>query len=227
MKDYDILLQNGHILVAEAAGRLLIDTGSPMSFHGAGRFELGGETFKVPKSLMRVDADYVSEKVFGVRYGGTRVEGLVGMDVIGRLGMAVDLSAGKLTFGAGTDGWRRIPSSTFGVVMMDVTVGGRPARVALDTGAPISYIGRGYADGYETIGTVTDFSPFCETDSFEAPVYEIPVGVGEEEFTMRLGTPPNDVGAMIALCGLDGAIGLELLSRKAVLIANGGVWMRS
>ena len=221
MKDYDIILQNGHILVAEAAGRLLIDTGSPMSFHSAGRFELGGETFEAPKSLMHVNADYVSAKV------GTRVEGLVGMDVIGRLGMAVNLPAGKLTFGAGTDGWRRIPSSTFGVATMDVTVGGRPARVALDTGAPISYIGRGYADGYEAVGTVTDFSPFCETDSFEAPVYEIPVSVGGEEVTMRLGTPPADVGAMITLCGLDGAIGLELLSRKAVLVADGGVWMRS
>ena len=221
MKSYNITLQNGHILVAEAAGSLLIDTGSPMSFHSAGRFELGGETFSVPKSLMNVNANYVSEKV------GTRVEGLVGMDVIGRLGMVVDLPAGKVTFGAGTDGWRRIPSSTLGVVRMDISVGGKPARVALDTGAPISYIGRSYANGYEAVDTETDFSPFSATDSFEVPIYEIPVSVGGEEIKMRLGTPPNDVGAMITMCGLDGAIGLELLSRKSVLIADGGVWMRA
>ena len=221
MKQYDIILQKGHILVAEAGGKLLIDTGSPLSFHSAGRFTLCDQTFNVPASLMNVNADYISDKV------GTRVEGLIGMDIIGRLGMAVDIPAGTVTFGCGTQGWRRIPSATFGVASMDITVAGRPARVALDTGAPISYIGRAYAEGYEAVDTATDFSPLSAADSFEVPVYEIPVCVGGLEMTMRLGTPPADVGAMIAACGLDGAIGLEFLSGNPVLIADGGVWVRS
>lgn len=222
MKNYDIILQNGHVLIeAEVGGTLLIDTGSPMSFHRTGSFVIDGETFNVPMSLMVVDADYVSEKT------GARVDGLVGMDVIGRLGMAVDIPSGKITFGASTDGWRRVPSSyTFGVVRMDVNVGGRSASVALDTGAPTSYIGRSYADSYEFVGTVTDFSPFSGVDSFEAAVYEVPLTVGGEQFTMRLGVPPARVGAMMAACSLDGAIGMELLGRKAVLIADGGVWFR-
>lgn len=60
----------------------------------------------------------------------------------------------------------------------------------------------------------------------EAAVYEVPLTVGGEQFTMRLGVPPARVGAMMAACGLDGAIGMELLGRKAVLIADGGVWFR-
>lgn len=219
MKEYDIILHNGHILVAEDGGILLIDTGSPASFHSDGRFSLAGETFSVPRSLMNVNADYLSDKV------GIRAKGLVGMDVIGRLGMAVDLPAGKLTFGAGTQGWGRIPSSTFGVAAMDVTVGGRPARVALDTGAPTSYIARTYTEGFRQVGTATDFSPFSRADSFEVPVYELPVGVAGRQMTMRLGIPPADVGCMMTLCGLDGAVGLELFSRTPVLVAGGGVWL--
>ena len=43
MKYYDIILQNGYILIeAENGGTLLIDTGSPMSFHRAGSFVLDG-----------------------------------------------------------------------------------------------------------------------------------------------------------------------------------------
>ncbi len=222
MKYYDIILQNGHILIeAENGGTLLIDTGSPMSFHRAGSFVLDGQSFSVPTSLMGVDAQYVSDNV------GTRVDGLIGMNVIGRLGMAVDIPSGRLTFGASTEGWSRIPSSsTFGVVGIAVTVGGRAAKVALDTGAPISYIGREYTDGYPSVGTVTDFSPFSGAGSFEATLHEIPVTVGGERYTMRLGVPPTDVAMMISGCGLDGAIGLELLGRKAVLIADGGVWLK-
>ena len=222
MKEYDIILQNGHILVAEAGGKLLIDTGSPMSFHSTGRLTLCGQTFSVPTTLMNVDADYVSDKV------GTRVEGFVGMDIIARLGMSVDLPAGKLTFGADTQGWHRIPSSIFGVVKMDVTVGGKPACVALDTGAPISYISPAFTEGYACVATETDFSPFSGTDTFEVPIYEVPVSLdGGEGVTMRLGTLPPDVGGMLSLFRLDGAIGLELLSGTAVLIADGSVWLRS
>ena len=114
MKYYDIILQNGHVLIeAEVGGTLLIDTGSPMSFHRTGSFVIDEETFNVPTSLM-----------------------------------------------------------------------------------------------------------------VEAAVYEVPLTVGGEQFTMRLGVPPARVGAMMAACGLDGAIGMELLGRKAVLIADGGVWFR-
>ena len=222
MKQYEIILQNGHILVAEAGGKMLIDTGSPMSFHSAGRITLCGQTFSVPTTLMYVDADYISDKV------GTRVEGLIGMDIIGRLGMSVDLPAGTVSFGADTQGWHRIPSSIFGVVRMEITAGGRPASVALDTGAPISYISPAYTDGYERVATKTDFSPFSGTDTFEVPIYELPVSVaGGEDVKMRLGTLPSDVGSMLSMFSLDGAIGLEFLSKTPVLIADGSVWLRS
>ena len=77
--EYNIILSRDHILIDSADGILLVDTGSPMSFHENGMIRLGDEEFQVPTSLMGVDASYIADKV------GERVSGLLGMDIISRL----------------------------------------------------------------------------------------------------------------------------------------------
>ena len=79
--EYKIEIVCGHILANDDRGsKVLIDTGSPLSFHSDGVIALGGETFNVPTSLMGTGSDYVTENV------GTDVNGLVGMDIRGRKG---------------------------------------------------------------------------------------------------------------------------------------------
>ena len=49
MKEYKIELVGGHILIVDDRGsKVLIDTGSPLSFHSDGVVAIDGETVTVP-----------------------------------------------------------------------------------------------------------------------------------------------------------------------------------
>ena len=105
--EYTAEIVRGHILINDDRGtRVLLDTGSPISFHSGGAIVLGGESFSVPTSLMGTDAAYVSENV------GAPVDGLVGMDILGG-GVLIDVPAGQVTVGESTEGRTRVPSKSF------------------------------------------------------------------------------------------------------------------
>ena len=221
MTEYEIKLSIGHILIEGGNGRLLVDTGSPFSFHESGRLILGGQEFSVPTSLNGTDAEYVSEHV------NDRVSGLVGMDIIDRLGgVRIDLPAGKLTFGCGTEGMRRVPSHTgLGYVFMDMTINGRPVHVILDTGAPVSYVSPSLTEGLIPVDRVTDFNPMVPGGTFETSIFEFPASFAGRDFSMRAGHLPKLMDAAISLLGVKGVVGLEILSRFPVAIVDGSVWV--
>jgi hypothetical protein len=82
--NYPIRLINNHIIV-DAEQQLIVDTGSPVSFHSSGMINLCGESIAVKTSIPGVSADYLSSKV------GTRIDGLLGMDIIHRYPLMIDL----------------------------------------------------------------------------------------------------------------------------------------
>ena len=215
----DIRLSRGHVLIDGGEGLLLVDTGSPMSFHELGRIRLCGGEYRVPASLPGADADYVSDKV------GERVAGLVGMDILGPLGVRIDLTGGKLTFRPSTEGTAPVPSgvSGLGYVFVDMTVAGRPARVILDTGAPVSYISPSFTEGLEPVDHLTDFNPMVPGDTFETPIFEFPASFAGRDFQMRAGHLPGLFTGMLSMLGVDGVVGMEIFGRMPVVIADGEV----
>lgn len=220
MTEYDIRLSLGHVLIDSGSGWLLVDTGSPLSFHEDGRIILCGESFSVPTSLLSTDADYVSDKV------KERVSGLVGMDILSRFGVKFDIPAGKLTFGCTTDGMTQVPSSLgLGYVFVEMTVNGRPAKIILDSGAPTSYVSPSFTEGLTPVDRVTDFNPMVPGDAFETDIFEFPATFAGREFTMRAGHLPGMMGTMLEILGVKGVFGMEILGRFPVVIANGGVWV--
>ena len=217
--EYDIRLSRGHVLIDGGEGLLLVDTGSPMSFHELGRIRLCGGEYRVPASLPGAGADYVSDKV------GERVAGLVGMDILGPLGVRVDVPGGKLTFYPSTEGTAPVPSgvSGLGYVFADMTVAGRPARVILDTGAPVSYISPSFTEGLVAVDHVTDFNPMVPGDTFETPIFEFPASFAGCDFQMRAGHLPGLFTGMLSMLGVDGVVGMEIFGRMPVVIADGKV----
>lgn len=216
MTEYNIHNVNGHILIESCGDMLLVDTGSPMSFHENGRMTLCGQTFNVPRSLMNVDAGYASRQV------GAPVKGFVGMDFISAHPMSIDVERGVLAFDCDTAGWE--PVRTFplpGAVCIELEVGGTPAKVILDTGAPVSYISQEFTSGCNPVGTVTDFSPFHAGDTFETPVYDLPCSLAEHDFRMQFGNLPKGLSVMVSLLGADGAVGMDLLRHVRILMADG------
>ena len=225
MTEYNIKLSKGHILVENGEGWLLVDTGSPHSCHEAGHIDIDGGHYPVPTSIpiYNIDAAYLSEKT------GERVGGLVGMDILGRSGVKIDLPGGKMTFGCSTEGMRRVPSSIglLGYVSVDMNVNGREARLVLDTGAPVSYVFSSFTEGLEAVDHVTDFHPsiFGGTDTFETPIFEFPASFAGNDFTMRAGHLPLALRLELGLLGASGVIGLELFRRFPIAIADGSVWV--
>ena len=216
--EYDIRLSRGHVLIDNGGEMLLVDTGSPMSFHELGRIRLRGEEFSVPTSLMEAGADYVSDKV------GERVAGLVGMDILGRLGVKIDIPGGRLTLHPSTEGTAPVPSGSFmGYVFVDMTVAGRPARVILDTGAPVSYISPSFTEGLEPVDHVIDFNPMVPGDTFETDIFEFPASFAGRDFPMRAGHLPGLIRMTLSMIGMDGVVGMEIFGRMPVVIAGGVV----
>lgn len=218
--EYDIILSRDHILIESVDGILLIDTGSPMSFHKNGLIHLGGEEFSVPASLMGVDSSYIAEKV------GVHVSGLLGMDIISRLGIKIDIPGGKLSFNPLTDGMTRIPSRMgMGYMSVEMVLAGKYARIILDTGAPTSYVSGLFTEGLNPIGQVTDFNPLVPGDTFETPIFEFPASFAGKDFTMRAGHLPVSLQMMLSVLGVDGVVGMEILKRFPVTFAEGSIWV--
>lgn len=218
--EYKIELVRGHILVTDDRGTtVLLDTGSPLSFHRNDVVALGGETFGVPTSLMGTDCSYVTDNV------GIRVDGLIGMDILAE-GVLIDVPGGSVVLGHPTDGMTRVPSRpVYGYMSADMDIRGRRATVIIDTGAPTSYVSTSLTEGLEAVDTVEDFNPSVPGGTFTTPIYEFPAAFAGEGFTMRAGTLPLLMRATLPLLGVDGVVGMELLRRRPVLMADGGVWI--
>ena len=221
MTEYTIQLVRGHILITDDRGTtLLIDTGSPMSFHSDGVIAIGGETFNVGTSLMGTDSRYITDNV------GAHVDGLVGMNILSQSRFLIDVPGGRVVFGHPTDGMTRVPSGFgLGYMSVDMEIRGRVAKVILDTGAPTSYVSPFLTEGLTSVDTVTDFNPSVPGGTFETPIFEFPASFAGQRFEMRAGHLPTLMQTMISFLGVDGVVGMELLKRQPLLFADGGVWV--
>lgn len=219
-KEYGIIDVGGHILVRDDRGSVvLIDTGSPGSFHKDGVVALGGEIFEVPASMTTVDSGYISEKI------GACVDGLAGMDILGG-GLLVDVPGGRVVVGSRPGGKTRLPSGTIlGCVTVEMEILGRRVKAVIDTGAPVSYVMPSLTRGLAPVGHVADFNPAVPGGTFETDVFEFGASFAGEEFTMRAGHLPGHFAMALSLIGADAVVGMELLKRFPVLFHDGGIWV--
>ena len=112
-----------------------------------------------------------------------------------------------------------------GYMSVEMTLAGNPARVILDTGAPISYVSGAFTEGLNPIGQVTDFNPLVPGDTFETPIFEFPASFAGIGFTMKAGHLPASLQMMLSVLGVDGVVGMEVLKRFSVTISDGNIWV--
>ena len=135
---------------------LLLDTGAPGSFVAGGRVTLLGTSHNVATSFMGLDAPGLAALV------GRQVDGLLGMDILGRVDMLLDAPRGLVTFSDEPIEMVSEPlpiDDVLGVPVVEARINGRPARMFFDTGASLGYL-RNVAmyDGVPA-GQVDDFYP--------------------------------------------------------------------
>ena len=75
---FDAIIVNNHLLINDVRGNMIIDTGSPASFHNENHIFIDCDDHEVPASFMGTTTQYLSDKV------GCDIVGLIGMDIISK-----------------------------------------------------------------------------------------------------------------------------------------------
>lgn len=158
---------NNHI-VTDDEQLLLIDTGSPLSFHKSGRILLGTEEISVPTSIMGVTDDYLTQKV------GCEIHGIIGLDIINQYHTLISIKDNLMFINDDAvyrEKLRRaVPGGPIGgIIGVEMSINGRVARMLVDTGAKISYIKKEFVEGLNIKDIVEDFSPYI--GDFKTPLY--------------------------------------------------------
>ena len=218
----NIKLHNNHIFINDGQG-LILDTGSPLSFHPSGVIEIGETKIPVPSYLPELSSDFLHESI------SDDAKGLLGMDIISKHVTMIDLR-NDLFFINDDAPYLLEPfhhihyliGNLIGVVMQ---INEKDARMVVDSAAPISYIGRNYTIRQECVGVAQDFSPYCgrfETTLYECQTYADPFDV---PYILRYGTPPPAVSRMLELLHVDGILGVDFFKRFRLLIKNGRLFL--
>ncbi len=219
-----IKLVNDHLIITENGQNILVDTGSPKSFHPSGTIVLGENPIPVQTNYAGVTPEYLSEKV------GCEIHGMLGMDIIGSIPILFDLKNGQMVLDDNavyTDHFMKFPLGQIagGLIAITISVNGRTANVILDTGAPISYILPSFVAGLECVEIMNDFHPNIgdfKTKTFNC---EVDTQTGHERYSQRFGVPPQKVSKTLEGFNIDGIIGIELFKRFKLQIRNGIVYL--
>ena len=124
-------LFDGH-LVADAGGRFLLDTGSPVSFSNTKTARWAGQDHELATSALGLDAEELSHLV------GSRLDGLLGGDLLGLHPFTVDLDRGFCTFDEPPSGRQTVELPIrlmLGVPLAALDLDGTPTQWCIDTGA--------------------------------------------------------------------------------------------
>jgi hypothetical protein len=187
-------------------GRVVIDTGSPVTVPGADHLVPGGLDIARLGTLI-----------------GTRLDGLVGMDTLGRRPFLVDWAAGTLTVDPPADSrmssGRVVPLQLQqGLPSVPVAISGQEQLVILDTGATVSYFVEGSVDMSNHIGVFRDFVREAKFVEFDTNLAEVDVTLAGLPFRVVAGIPPRSLDRTLRAIGVAGVVGRDVWKGARVLI---------
>ncbi len=216
--NYNVKIVNEHLLIDDGQG-IIIDTGSPNSFHDTGQIYLCGDSYTVPRSIMNVNSEYLSKEI------GSKIHGLLGMDIISKYPILFDLQHGFIFVDDDTQYYTAFSSFDlpFNMVCIELYVNGQRVRLIVDTGAKISYIDSSLINRHNSIGTEQDFSPlfghFC-TNLYKCNVHLLQ----GESIVLTFGTPPSLLSDFLKKMKVQGIIGIEFFKRFRLQLSGGKLY---
>lgn len=227
---YKMIVWNRHFLIESNDSIILIDTGSPKSFHKKGKIEIAGHTYSVPITLMGIDTNYLKEKV------GCEVAGLIGMDILNDFSVWFNTPKFGNFIGffdlkdfsdfANQD----FPVTDFmGCPCIELSVKGKRGQFIFDTGAHIPYISDKFIDN-ETVccGITTDFSPILNQETFDLKLFylesELKGFNGDGRFNAMYAQMPKKLEMILSPFRIDGIIGFDLINQFRLIVRDGRVY---
>ena len=205
-RTFDINLVDGHLLISDNGNTILVDTGSPLTVHQEDTLCFLGREFPVHTSIM---GDGIGSLC---RLSGIEFTTLLGMDILSQYRVVFDYDNRQITFltdeESGLEG-TTIPLVNVmgGVKAVTMQINGQQLKVAIDTGAPLSYVDTMVTDGLEPVGEKEDFHPMA--GRYTTPVFQLEAVLGGKRFTGSYGNLPAMMGMSLQLMGLDGVVGYD------------------
>jgi len=211
MRDYVLRTINGHIFTSIENQRVLIDTGMPVSLGSMPEWYFMQEVHPLSSGYLGVTLEQISRLV------GVPVDVLLGSDILKNYCLFFEVSRQRFSISAQPliRSRHNFPLSLLmGVPGARVDIHGQPVEMYLDTGAKLSYVSEGLAQGLESVGKEMDFYPGI--GEFETDVYAIDISLGDLVFTLRFGTLPSMLEKALKVSGKQGIIGTEFFVKNSV-----------
>ncbi len=206
--DYTLRLVNGHPVFLLDGQETLLDSGSPFSLGNKTDLYFMNTVHPLNQEFRGVDLETIGRLV------GTRLDLMVGADILLKYRVLLDLPNGLIQFcqpdgpGPGT----RVPLRMMaGVPILTCVVNGKEIQVAFDTSSKLAYINRKMTEGLASVGLEKDFYPGL--GKFETKVYEVPFEIGGMKLSLRCGVLPARLEAALGLTGAKGILGVEFLQK--------------
>lgn len=211
---FPINLVDGHLLISDNGNTILVDTGSPMTVHNAQSLHFLGREFKTHTSILGSKVSDLS-KLAGIEFST-----LLGMDILTQYKVVFDYENRQLTFlspdEAGMEGTEITLLNLMGAVGVKVGVAGQEYVMAVDTGAPLSYISESVTSDMQPVGEKEDFHPMA--GRYTTPVYEAVSEVVGRTFTVSYGNLPALLALPLQVGSIDGVIGYDFFKSFRVML---------
>lgn len=212
-RTFDIDFVNDHLLISDNGNTILVDTGCPVTVHQERTINFLGRDFAVCTSFM---GDGVERFSSLAGFGFTT---LMGMDILSQYRLVFDYAGKQLTFLSEDEPWMEgaeVPMMELGggakAVLMQI--GGRSLKMALDTGAPLSYISPNMTANLEPVGEKDDFHPLA--GNFKTTVYNIETEAAGKPFMCSYGVLPSPLSMIYRV--MDGVIGYDFFRSFKVMV---------
>ncbi|GIV46279.1 MAG: hypothetical protein KatS3mg036_1097 [Ignavibacterium sp.] len=205
MNEYPIEIIDNHIIALIDDNRILLDTGAPNSISDGSSLSLLGNNYNFSRNFMGFTINQLNDSLT------TEINLLLGGDVLRNLNFFVDWDMKKLLFSSKPFEYEGtyIPLDFFmNIPIVDLQIDGSTLRAFLDTGAKVSYLNPDLTYNYNLLGTTSDFYPgFGE---FDTKIYEVPVKLGTQTFTIIAGHLPNLLQMTLMMANTRGILGNDI-----------------
>ena len=214
-RTFNIDLYDGHLILIDDGLKVLVDTGSSVTIGDSNSFKFMEEEYKCETSFRGKDINSISQLM------NYDVNVLMGMDIIERYYVRTNYKHKQVTFSNEPLPVEQMVSSPIlrsqkGAVCINLGIKGRNVKMALDTGAKISYIDQSFTMGEEQIGIRDDFNPLI--GHFKTPFFAMEASIGDCAFPVNFGVLPPKLAMMLQMMDIYGAIGFDLFNTFSVIM---------
>ena len=234
IEEFDVSMEHGIPVVAMAGARLILDTGSPVSFARTGSITLGGCEHQVPVDCWAGGPDSLSELL------GAPVDGLLGCDLLAGRILDLDCPAGRAHVisrdtSPATPCWLANAialsfSTTKGVPVAQLSVNGQQVAAAIGTGAAVCFAAPSLFAATPIIGRHHNFH--AAIGPFETDLHLVSIGLagGASPVDVAVAAAPSALAPLLARLELQAILGGDLLMGSETLFdfrAESGVVLLS